>query len=124
MSGLHSNSGKKWTDSEEFDLIGELNNNVSLETISQNHGRTVGGIKSRQRLIAYKMFVRNIPKENIVSQLNLDIETINKTIERRQCVKSKKTEKIKEQVFFECKITELENEIKTLKEIILKGIYI
>jgi hypothetical protein len=49
-----SNMGQKWTDEEETLLLKELNENVDIETISQTHNRTTGGINSRRREIAYK----------------------------------------------------------------------
>ena len=57
---------------------------INIEQIAQIHERTVGGIKSRQIEIDYKMFNDNIYIENIISNLKLNEFTIRTGIERTQ----------------------------------------
>ena len=54
--------GQKWTDEEEASLLEELTR-IDIETIAQLYNRTIGGINSRRREIAYKMYLKNIPME-------------------------------------------------------------
>jgi len=53
-----SNMGQKWNDEEEKLLLQELNDNIDIEIIAQKHNRTIGGINSRRREIAYKMYLK------------------------------------------------------------------
>jgi hypothetical protein len=90
-----SNMGNKWSDEEETLLLEELNKNIDIETISQTHNRTIGGINSRRRKIAYNMYLKNDSMKEIINQTKLDDECIRQTIERRQNNNSKKITKIK-----------------------------
>ena len=90
-----SNAGQKWTDNEETQLLEELKQNIDIETISQKHNRTIGGINSRRRVIAYNMHLKNISLEEIIEQTKLDFECITETIKRRQTVKQKKNKRDK-----------------------------
>ena len=85
-----SNMGQKWTDDEEQKLLDELNNDTDIEIIAQNHSRTIGGIMSRCREIAYKMYIKNISIEEIIRKTKLDYASIKQTIEKRQNINSKK----------------------------------
>lgn len=124
-----SNMGQKWTDEEETLLLEELNNNIHIETISQTHNRTIGGINSRRREIAYKMYLKNISMEEIMKHTKLDHECIRQTIEKRQNNNPKKNNKNKKPISIESEITEMKNEIKdlknTIKELVdmIKAIY-
>ena len=42
-----SNVGQKWTDQEEILLLEELDKNININIIAQNHNRMVGGIICR-----------------------------------------------------------------------------
>jgi hypothetical protein len=61
-----SNIGVKWFEDEETILLEELNKNMDIEIIAQNHNRTIGGINSRRREIANKMYLKNISIYNII----------------------------------------------------------
>ena len=78
-----SNMGEKWSDEEEILLLDELNNNIDIEIIAQKHSRTIGGINSRRREIAYKMHLKNISTEEIFKQTKLDYDCIKQTIEKK-----------------------------------------
>ena len=120
-----SNMGQKWTDEEEAMLLEELNKNIDIETISQTHNRTIGGINSRRREIAYKMYLKNVSMEEIIKQTILDDECIRQTIEKRQNNNPKKITEIKSEITeitnpisIKCEIAEMKNEIKELKNTI------
>ena len=61
-----TNMGQKWTDEEENTLLQELDKNINIEIIAQTHNRTIGGIRGRQRTIAYNMYVKNVSIEEII----------------------------------------------------------
>ena len=61
-----------------------MDNNIDIETIAQKHSRTIGGIESRRREIAYKMHLNKMPYEEIIRKTKLDYNIITQTIEKRQ----------------------------------------
>ena len=114
-----SNTGQKWTDEEESLLLEELSKGIDIEIISQSHKRTIGGINSRRREIAYKLHVNNTSIEVIILKTKLNEEEITETINKRENnpKKSKsmaKTE-VKSTFSIEEEITEMKNDIKELK---------
>lgn len=114
-----SNTGQKWTDEEESLLLEELSKGIDIEIISQSHKRTIGGINSRRREIAYKLHVKNTSMEEIILKTKLNEEEITETINRKKNnpKKSKSIEKteIKSTFSIEKEITEMKNDIKELK---------
>ena len=114
-----SNMGQKWSDEEEILLLEELNNNIDIEIIAQKHNRTIGGINSRRREIAYKMYLQNVSIEEIIRQTKLDNNSIEETIKKRQNNNAKKI-KTKEidNVFISINkndYVELQNNVKNMK---------
>jgi len=114
-----SNMGQKWSDEEEILLLEELNNNIDIEIIAQKHNRTIGGINSRRREIAYKMYLKNVSVEEIIRQTKLDNNYIEETIKKRQNNNAKKI-KTKEidNVFISINkndYVELQNDVKNMK---------
>ena len=114
-----SNMGQKWSDEEEILLLEELNNNIDIETIAQKHSRTIGGINSRRKEIARKMYLKNVSIEEIIKQTKLDIDCIEQTIQKRENNDSKKI-KTKEidNVFISINkndYKELQNDVKNMK---------
>jgi len=114
-----SNMGQKWSDEEEILLLEELNNNIDIEIIAQKHNRTIGGINSRRREIAYKMYLKNVSVEEIIRQTKLDNNSIEETIKKRQNNNAKKI-KTKEidNVFISINkndYVELQNDVKNMK---------
>ena len=100
---LPSGFGKKWTDTEEQQLLNELEIQMDLETIAQNHNRTAGGIRSRINGIMYQMYTDGKPINEIMKQLNKTEEECNAIIshqttkdknkqQRSEMKKMKKTE--------------------------------
>ena len=132
-----TNMGQKWTDEEENTLLQELDKNINIEIIAQTHNRTIGGIRGRQRTIAYNMYVKDASIEEIIIKTKLDKEQILETITKKENTqkKSKKT-KITQEPKIEPKTVSLENEIigmrseikelkNTIKELVdmMKAVY-
>ena len=63
--------GKKWTDLEEQQLLNELEIDMDCDTVAENHKRTLGGIRSRIYEMAYRMYLKNTPKEEIIKTMRL-----------------------------------------------------
>lgn len=108
---------KKWTPEEEAQLLQELHDNMDIDTIAQTHNRTIGGIQSRQREIAYKMHTKNVPMEEIMEKTKLDLMSIQHTINKKQNAANKKTtEKTPPaKTTVETEIAEIKKEIGELK---------
>ena len=113
-----SNIGLTWFEDEETILLEELNKNTDIEIIAQNHNRTIGGINSRRKVIAYKMYLKNISIEEIIEKTKLDEECIKQTIDKRKNYNSTKITEIKKPISLESEIIEMKNEIKELKNTI------
>lgn len=88
-----TNLGKAWGEDEETLLLEELYNNIDIEIIARNHERTIGGINSRRRQIAYNMYLNNSSIESIIKWTKLDEECIKQIIEKKSGVKSVKIKK-------------------------------
>ena len=114
-----TNMGQKWTDEEENTLLQELDKNINIEIIAQTHNRTIGGIRGRQRTIAYNMYVKNVSIEEIIRKTKLDKELIMETITRKENPQKKvKITQEPKKVSLENKIIEMRSEIKELKNTI------
>lgn len=129
-----TNMGQKWTDEEENTLLQELDKNINIEIIAQTHNRTIGGIRGRQRTIAYNMYVKKVSIEEIIRKTKLDKEQIMETITRKE--NPQKKVKITQEPKIEPKKVSLENEIiemrseiqelkNTIKELVemMKAVY-
>lgn len=114
-----SNMGQKWNDEEEALLLKELNDNIDIEIIAQKHKRTIGGINSRRREIAYKMYLKNVSINEIIRQTKLDNNSIEETIKKRQNNNSKKIKtKEVDNIFISINkndYIELQNDVKNMK---------
>ena len=130
-----TNFGQKWTDEEENTLLQELDKNINIEIIAQTHNRTIGGIRGRQRTIAYNMYVKKVSIEEIIRKTKLDKEQIMETITTRKENPQRKV-KITQEPNIEPKKVSLENEIfemrseikelkNTIKELVemMKAVY-
>lgn len=109
-----TNMGQKWTDEEENTLLQELDKNINIKTIAQTHNRTIGGIRGKQRTIAYNMYIKKVPIEEIIIRTKLNKEQIMKTITRKENHKKIEPKKIS----FSNEIIEMRYEIKELKNTI------
>jgi hypothetical protein len=117
-----SNMGNKWSDEEELLLLRELNDNVEIEIIAQNHNRTIGGINSRRGELAYKMYLKKLSIEDIIKQTKLEYNCIEETIQKRQKQRQSNTSKIKTKEVDNLFISinkndyiELQNDVKNMK---------
>jgi hypothetical protein len=115
-----SNIGKKWSDEEDTLLLEELSKNIDIQVISQSHNRTTGGINSRCREIAYKLFSNNTSMEEIILKTKLDEHQIIETIKKRQNnpKKCKSVSGIEKPFSIENEINEMKNDIKDIKNTI------
>ena len=115
-----SNMGQKWNEEEKALLLQELNDNIDIETKAQKHNRTLGGINSRRREIAYKMYLKNVSIDEIIRQTKLDNNSIEETIKKKQNNNSKKIKtKEVDNVFISINkdnYIELQNDIKNMKD--------
>jgi hypothetical protein len=111
-----------------------LDKNINIEIIAQAHNRTIGGIRGRQRIIAYNMYVKKVSIEEIIRKTKLDKEQIMETITRKE--NPQKKVKITQETKIEPKKVSLENEIiemrseikelkNTIKELVemMKAVY-
>lgn len=87
---ISSRQGKVWSN-EELDLLfSELRQNIDINRIAEIHERSIGGIDSRRRLIAYQMYLQKKSMEEIMNITKLDEMTIQATISRRDTNAQKK----------------------------------
>lgn len=87
---ISSRHGKAWS-TEELDLLfSELRQNIDINRIAEIHERSIGGIDSRRRLIAYQMYLQKKSMEEIMNITKLDEMTIQATISRRDTNAQKK----------------------------------
>lgn len=107
-----SNMGQKWSDEEEILLLEELNNNIDIEIIAQKHNRTIGGINSRRREIAYKMYLKNVSIEEIIRQTKLDNNSIEEIIKRQNNNSKKEIDNV---FINKNDYIELQNDVKNMK---------
>jgi phosphoribosylformylglycinamidine (FGAM) synthase-like enzyme len=124
---------KKWSEDEEIQLLKELKKNINIKKIAQIHDRSEGGIFSRCKEIAYNMYLKKEPIENIIKTTKLDVETINETIKnKKKLIEQKKNKDIKKNDMdiivneiiniknimteYKCKIESLENKVETLEK--------
>ena len=97
------NVGKKWSSSEEENLINEINI-YTISEIARRHSRTSGGIKSRINHIAYNMYLQNTPKDEILSKLNMQENELQEIIDKKSNSSNPK------------KYDELNNKVKLLEK--------
>jgi phosphoribosylformylglycinamidine (FGAM) synthase-like enzyme len=90
---LPSSFGSKWTDNEEKQLLDEIARNIDTQIIAEKHGRTLGGINSRIREIAYKMHISNFTIDKIIEATRLTKEQIDEIVERKERYKKEKKER-------------------------------
>jgi len=121
-----SNVGQRWTDEEEMTLLDELDKNINLEIIAEQHSRTVGGINSRRREIAYKLYNNNHSIEEIMIKTKLNKNDILETIKKRSQHKKnvspnvlqEKKLTLKDENDLKAEIKEMRCEIRELKNTI------
>jgi len=123
---IASNFGEKWTEQEEDILLDELDKNMDIRMIASKHNRSIGGIHSRIKVIAYKLHLKNNSIEEIIKKTKLDNITIKQIIEYKSKSQKDKSDKKSDNSLsnsqnsietFELQkeICEIKNDIKELK---------
>ena len=118
-----SNRGHIWTNEEESTLLNELNNNVDVELIAINHKRSSLSIKCKCEDIAYKLYIKNIPTEEIMKQTKLDKEQFIEVIKKRETKNNIRNitpsinneTKNNDLLILKNEISEIKNDIKEIK---------
>ena len=90
----YSAFGKKLTSEEEEQLLAEISKNIEIKIIAENHNRSIGGIRSRIYLIAYKLYQNNVPINEITKIVHLRENDIVDIINSNQYVKKRTILKI------------------------------
>lgn len=121
-----SNLGKKWSSEEENLLLEELNENMDINIIAEKHKRTLGSVRSRQKEIAYKMFIQNTSITEIMNKTKLNEIQIREFIEKKhnrisisKSIQEAKIEariELKKQHSMEDVIVELKEEIIEMRD--------
>jgi len=108
-----SNLGKIWSVDEEIWLLEELQEDIDLIAIAENHKRTVGGIIGRQKEIAYKMYLQHIDILQIQEKTKLTYDTIIDVISKKE--NTKKIMPRTEYTEMKVELDQLKKEIKIMK---------
>jgi hypothetical protein len=117
---LLSNIGKKWTITEDEQLLQEVNNNKNYDIIALNHKRTKNAIILRViSHIIYPLYYNDnnnddINYEIISKEYNIDIELLKKNINKKKEIKKEINEKILEELIL------LNKKIDKLTNLIMK----
>lgn len=110
-----ANMGKIWSIEEKNTLLQELEDNIDIELIAQAHKRTRSGIISYKLIIAYNMYLANVPEEEILKKTKINKEQLLKIIAKKDKA-SKNSSLINEVIEMSKEIKELENTLKKLSE--------
>lgn len=79
------NSGKKWN-KEDDDLLLKDIKTKSTKDIAEIYGRTQGSIRSRLKLIAYRLYKQKVPIKKIIEETKLSEEKINEYIKKKSII--------------------------------------
>jgi hypothetical protein len=111
MSKYPSRTGQLWKKEEIEQLLQSIQEKKSIDAISKEHCRTVGGITSRLKVIAADYhFNDKLPIEEIMKITNLSTEQIKDAIAKREFKQSvikegKKTSVVREKTEPRKKVT-------------------
>ena len=114
--------GEAWTSEEETALLTKIGQQIPLQNIANDHGRTIGYIKSRLKSIAVEMVENQIPFEQIQTITSITQKEIEDFLEKKKSYEKKESqskqshETITKSDFMEMKC--LMYEIKDLLKII------
>jgi len=79
------NAGKPWSDENVAKLLADVQKKKTHEEMAELHGRTVGGIRSRLKVIAVDYYSNNnMPVNEIEKYTGLSAEVIIDAISRRE----------------------------------------
>jgi hypothetical protein len=124
------NMGCPWGNAELIQLLKEVKDKIPYEDMAKAHKRTVGGITSRLRQLAYDyyteeksideiMVITGLSKDDIVDTITRREYTENKRAEKR-AEKEKKVEKVlvmAQKLTPKPELSELQEILKTLKSL-------
>lgn len=88
--------GKAWDDHETLNLLKKIRENKTVDTIAKEHERTVGGITSKLRVLAYEFYEEGKTIDQIKKYTGLSTEQIADSISKREYAKSILKNKLKE----------------------------
>ncbi len=105
------NMGKAWSDEEIIELLLEIRDKKSHQEIAEKHKRTIGGITSRLRQLAWEYHTEGKTLEQIQKYTGLSKDTILDSITKHEVQEARK-EKKKET---KCKIQDIQKRQTTLE---------
>ena len=85
--------GKTWDDHETLNLLKKIRENKTIDAIAKEHERTIGGITSRLRVLAYEFYEEGKKIDQIKKYTGLSTEQIADSISKREYAKSIKERK-------------------------------
>ena len=88
--------GKAWDDHETLNLLEKIRENKTVDIIAKEHERTVGGITSKLRVLAYEFYEEGKTIDQIKKYTGLSTEQIADSISKREYAKSILKNKLKE----------------------------
>ena len=80
--------GKAWDDHETLNLLKKIRENKTVDIIAKEHERTVGGITSKLRVLAYEFYEEGKTIDQIKKYTGLSTEQIADSISKREYAKS------------------------------------
>ena len=92
-SNYPARMGKAWDDHETLNLLKKIRENKTVDTIAKEHERTVGGITSKLRVLAYEFYEEGKTIDQIKKYTGLSTEQIADSISKREYAKSIKERK-------------------------------
>jgi hypothetical protein len=113
-----SSLGKLWSLEEETQLLHELANNIDKDKIAEIHERTIGGIISRIKFIAIRMYMKNSSIDTIIEKTKMERNEVMEIIKKHNEYndKEKRGSKPKPEIKSEIKIkVNVEDEILEIK---------
>ena len=87
------NMGSPWETAELLQLLKEVKEKIPYQDMAKAHKRTVGGITSRLRQLAYDYYTEEKPISEIMVITGLSKEDVVDAITRREYNENKKAEK-------------------------------
>lgn len=87
------NMGCMWKDAELLQLLKEVKDKVSYKDMAKAHKRTVGGITSRLRQLAYDYYTEEKSIDEIIVITGLSKEDVLDAIIKRENIDNKRAEK-------------------------------
>jgi predicted mannosyl-3-phosphoglycerate phosphatase (HAD superfamily) len=88
------NKGKVWYDKNITKLLDDVKDKKSREVIAKEHGRTIGGIRSKLKGLAADYYFNKKPTDEIMKITGLTAEELADAIERRRPRDIRKQESI------------------------------